>query len=148
MTVCTHLIIRRHHRFLVSPEQCPGVSALLVALSHKEGIVRTCLNTEAAEHATPDIEFDFIHQVLVPAVFRSLDVYDAMRTALGTGGATGAQVGSPDKLLAADPARCLKPLLRELCRNLFTKQVLEGQRHTLGYTLPEWDRFQFVPLLV
>jgi hypothetical protein len=58
---------------------------------------------------------------------------DAMRATLGTGSTARAQVASPHELLPSNPARWIKLLLWVLGCDFLTKQVLESQRHTLGY---------------
>jgi hypothetical protein len=99
---------------------------LFIGTTHIESVVRADLHAEATEYTAPDIELNLIHDIFIPAVPGSLNVYDAMGAALGTGGTTSAQVGSPDELLATSTARYLKLMFRVLRGDLFTKQVLEG----------------------
>ena len=103
MAVSTGLVIRRHQYLLVSPQQSSAVSSLFVAASHVQGVVRADFDTEAAEHAAPCVELHLVHDILVVAILRGYDPDDAVRTALGTSGASGAEVTAPYELLPSNP---------------------------------------------
>jgi len=118
---------------LVQYEIIAAVLGALVAQPHGQRIVGTGFNAQAAEDAAAGIAFKFIDDELVglAPVCHQHDV--ALRAGLGAGAAARALVGEPYQFIAAYTLRCIQLLLGVLHGDGRPEQVLEGQRHTLGY---------------
>ncbi len=68
-------------------------------------------------------------------------------TDLGAGGAAGAFILVPDKLVAPNPARGMQTLLRILHRNRVTEEVLQSNRQASSDTDTITFKLQLGPIL-